>query len=478
MPEPDGSQYNICFVVLDAVQARYLSAYGHDRRTSPTVETLVEEDDAARFDRIVSPSGATVDSVGSIMSGLYPIEHRTGNRGGLKTPTPTLPEYLSDRGYRTGMVTCNPFLTPWFDFDRGVDEFNAVTHRFADGINVQQFFDDHRDLPQYRRYLAFLREALGRNLLANVGNGLQWKFGLFEGKDDGAEAATDWARTFVDGESPWFCYVHYTETHMTTRGQHPYTIPDAAQRQFLPEGVPSGIELKDAGPEADYTDEQLRVHRRLYEGAIWYLDQQFARLRDRLKSLGQWDETLVVLTADHGECIGENGRLGHGILYEPGVRIPLVVKPPASGPVPVPAEMPTASRTNLLGMYRTIAQSLGDEPEYLRGPDLFNEAPSSVMVQNFASTWEWSRYADDSDPWIAFYTGGLKLLQQGDHREVYEMDGAWTEGPQVTDEETVDRLADALATELDALDAADASDGEVQVDDETEQRLRELGYID
>jgi arylsulfatase A-like enzyme len=478
MRESDGPGYNICLVVLDAVQARYLSAYGHDRQTSPTVEALLDEDGAARFDRAVSPSGTTVDSVGSIMSGLYPIEHRTGNRGGLKTASRTLPEFLSEHGYRTGMVTCNPFLTPWFNFDRGVDSFNAVTHRFADGINVQQFFDDHRDLPQYRRYLAFLREAVGPNLLANVGNGLQWKFGLFEGTDDGAEVATDWANEFVGGSTPWFCYVHFTETHMTTRGEYPYTIPEQAQRRFLPDGIPPGMELKDTGPKADYTDEQLHVHRRLYEGAIWYLDRQFARLRDRLKSVGEWDDTLVVVTADHGECVGEDNRLGHGTLYEPGIRIPLVVKPPADGSTPDAGDMPTTARTNLLGIYRTIARSLGDEPAHVRGPDLFNEAPPSVMAQKFSSTWEWSRYADDTDPWIAYYRDGVKLLQQGDRREAYEMDGAWTEGEQLTDDAKINELADALAAELDALDAADASDGELDVDEETEQRLRELGYVE
>ena len=469
---------NICIVVLDAVQARYLSAYGHERETSPNIRELIEEDGASRFERAVSPSGATVDSVGSIISGLYPIEHRAGNRGGLDVDTPTLPDFLSARGYRTGMVTSNPFLTPWFGFDDGVDEFNAITHRFDRGMNVRQFFSDYRDLPKYRRYVRFLRESLDADFFHHVGNGLQFKFGLFEGEDDGATKGTSWTKDFLEGTDPWFCYAHFTETHMTKRGSLPYTIPEEARRRFLPDGVPSDVHLADTGPTVDYSDQELDVHRRLYEGAIRYLDEKIGELRATLKSKGVWEDTLFVVTADHGECVGEEGRLGHGILYEPGVHIPLVVKPPEDGPKPSEAHRTT--RTNILGLYNTIAELVDTAPSHARGPDLFGAPPESVMVQNFSSTWEWSRYADESDPWIAYYQDELKLLRQGDHLELYDVESGPGEQHDLTEEQpkTAARLSDSLEAELTALNEADIEKSGIEVDRNTEERLRELGYID
>lgn len=478
MSDQTGSQPNVLIVVLDAVQADFLSAYGHDRPTSPNVERLLEEDGAVRFENAVSPSGATVDSVGSFMSGLYPIEHRAGNRGELDVAAPTLPEFLSERGYRTGMGTCNPFLTPWFGFHHGVDDFETVTHRFERGMNVREFFTNNRNLSQPRRYLRFLRESLDRNFPSHIGNGLQFKFGLFDEGDDGATNATEWAKEFVAGEQSWFCYLHFTETHMTTRGSLPYEIPDEAVHRFLSDTDPSEFDLADTGPTVDYTDEQLDVHRRLYEGGIHYLDRKIGELRAHLESLGVWDETLLIVTSDHGECVGEGGRLGHGILYEPGVHVPLVVKPAQGGPS-VP-ETHRRARTNVLGLYRTIADRIDEAPDHVRGPNLFGEPPETVMAQNFSSTWEWSRYACEDEPWFAFYRDEMKLLQQGEHVELYDLASDPSEGDDRSerDPDLTEEMTSALASNLAELERADVDGGGLDVDSSTEARLRKLGYID
>lgn len=478
MSDYTGSRPNICIVVLDALQARYLSTYGNERPTSPNIDRLIEEDCAVRFEKAVSPSGTTVDSVGSLMSGLYPIEHRAGNRGVLKVDPPTLPEFLSELGYRTGMGTCNPFLTPWFEFDRGVDDFEAVSHWFDRGMNVRQFFTDNRNFSKPRRYLRFLRQSLNRDFFHHVGNGLQFRFGLFEGEDDGATAATDWATEFVNGTDPWFCYLHYTETHMTKRGSLPYAIPDSAARKFLPDTDPRKVELADTGPRVDYTDEQLDIHRRLYQGAIHYLDQKIGELRSHLESIGEWEDTLFVVTSDHGECVGEQGRLGHGILYEPGVHVPLVVKPPRGGPDV--AEEHRTARTNILGLYRTIGNLVAEGTDHVRGPDLFGKAPETVMSQNYSSTWEWSRYVGENAPWFAYYCDETKLLQQGDHVQMFDLNEDPKEEQDLAEKakERTATMRDALAKELTALDSKEVDEAGFDVDQDTEQRLRELGYID
>lgn len=472
---------NVCVLVLDAVQAAHLSCYGHERETTPFVDSLAAEAETTRFERAVSPSGVTVDSVGSFFTGLYPGEHRAGNAGSLDVGVPHLPSHLRERGYRTGAVTCNPFLTPAFGFADGVDEFDPITVRFDRGMNVREFFTETSDLSKPRRYLRFLRESLDRDFPWHVGNALQFRFGLFEGADDGAALATDSSLAFVEGSDesqPWFLYTHYTETHMTKRGDLPYTIPPAARREFLPDGVPEDVTLRDTGPRADYDERTLDVHQRLYDGAIRYLDDHVRRVVEGLRERGEWADTLLIVTADHGECVGEKGLLGHGLLYEPGVRVPLLIRTPEW------MEAPTADadeRVSTVGLYRTVAAAAtGEAPDHARGVDLRHEGEPTTLVQNYSSTWDWSRYGGFSSGEMAFYREETKLLELESGPELYDLGSDPGEESDLaeTRPDLREELQDALADRLEGLDLVAGGELDRDFDPETEQRLRDLGYIE
>jgi arylsulfatase A-like enzyme len=473
-----GRRPNVCVLVLDAVQAAHLPTYGYGRATTPFLDSLAE--DATVFERAVSPSGVTVDSVGSFFTGLYPGEHRAGNAGTLEVDVPHLPAHLRARGYRTGVVTCNPFLTPAFGFDDGVDSFDPITVRFDRGMNVREFFTEASDLPKPRRYLRFLREALGREFPWHVGNALQFRFGLFEGEDDGAALATDSSLSFVgesDGEVPWFLYAHYTETHMTKRGGLPYTIPPAARRVFLPEGVPEDVTLRDTGPRADYDERTLDVHQRLYDGAIRYLDDQIRAVVEGLRERGEWEDTLLIVTADHGECVGERGLLGHGVLYEPGVHVPLVVRTPEWME---PPSADTGKRVSTVGLYRTIAAATGESPDHARGVDVRHESETATLVQEYSNTWDWSRYGGLSSGEMAFYRGETKLLELESGTELYDLtdDPGETEDLAESRPDCREEMRDGLRACLEGLDLASGDGMDRDFDADTETRLRDLGYID
>lgn len=468
---------NVCVLVLDAVQAAHLSCYGHERETTPFLDSLAEE--AALFERAVSPSGVTVDSVGSFFTGLYPGEHRAGNTGSLDADVPHLPAHLRARGYRTGAVTCNPFLTPAFGFGDGVDEFDPITVRFDRGMNVREFFTETSDLSRPHRYLEFLRESLDRDFPWHVGNALQFRFGLFEGADDGAAMATDSSLSFVEGsDGPWFLYTHYTETHMTKRGRFPYTIPPAARREFLPEGVPEDVTLRDAGPRADYDERTLDVHQRLYDGAIRYLDGHVRRIVEGLRERGEWADTLLIVTADHGECVGEKGLLGHGLLYEPGVHVPLLIRTPEWMEAPT---ADTGERVSTVGLYRTVAAAAtGEAPDHARGVDLRRESESETLVQEYSNTWDWSRYGGLSSGEMAFYREERKLLELESGPELYDLgsDPEEAEDLAETRPDLREELRDALESRLGELDLVVGGEMDRDFDSETEKRLRDLGYID
>jgi arylsulfatase A-like enzyme len=465
---------NICVIVLDAVRPKNLSCYGHHRETSPRIDGIVDE--SLTYERAVAPTGVTLDSVTSLLSGLYPSEHQSGQSGSVTTSVQFLPELLTGHGYRTGAVTCNPFITPWFGFGRGFAEFEPVTHRFEKGMNLRQFFSETSHLPRHRRYLRFLREAADRNILSHLGNALQFKYGFFEGEDDGANLATDRSVEFVrESDSPWFLYVHYTETHMNSTDELPYSIPDDERFRFT-DGEPDSSKLATRTGGVDYDEETVEIHERLYDAAIRYLDGHVGRLLDAIDEHDSWDDTLVVITADHGECIGEHGLLGHGYLYEPGIRVPLVLKTPEG----VPSGERISERVNTIGLYRTLANVVGTVPDHVKGNDLFESPPSTVLTQDYSNTWTWSRYGGEDVGVNAIYDQEMKLIVRENEVELYDLEADPGEvHDMVADEpETVARLHELLDESLAGLDQFDGTRDEIEMNAGVQDRLRDLGYLE
>lgn len=454
---------------MDAARAANLSCYGHDYDTSPRIDTLAE--DGLRFERAIPPAPATFDSVTSILSGTYPAEHQSGRVMEVNTSEPLLPEVLSEMGYTTGFATSSPGTTPEFGYGSGVDRFYDVTNKY-DGMNAKKFFDETRDLPRWRRYLRFGREAADRNFVSNVRNAVRFRFGV--GDDDGATDVTAAAKEFVtEAEEPWFLYLHFTETHLNINGDSPYILPDEARTRFAGEDVDTD-DLASTGGDVDYSPEQMERHERIYDGAIRYLDGKVGEIVDALEASGQFDRTTFVATSDHGEALGENGHMGHGVLDEPVMDVPLVIHGPD-----VPNGV-VADRVNLLWLYRTLAEIGGEAPEHAPGGNLLHdEFPEYVLCQNFTGSWDWSSYASDEVTGeYALYEGDFKLLSDGEETELYDV----SEDPGETTDlssrrsERADKLERELQRFLDDLDRV-AAPQEAEIDEQTERRLHDLGYL-
>lgn len=463
---------NVCIVVLDAVRAANLSCYGHSRPTTPNIDSVADE--SVVFERAISPAPVTLDSTASLFTGLYPGDHRAGQRGTLDVDVPHLPELLADAGHETGAVTTNPFVTPGFGFDQGVDRFDAVEHRFERGMNVRKFFNEHKHLPSHRRYLSFLRASLDRNFLSHVGNGLQFRFELFGADDDnGATETTRAAASFFDDASePWFLYAHYSEAHMKDV-RHLYKLPRADRYRFVDEDRVDDVGVQQH-PDGEYPADSMDVHERLYDGSIRYLDRHVGRLVDDLKERGEWDDTLFAITADHGECLGEYGAMGHGHLYEPGVRVPLVVKPPAEMD-----EDPGRrdGRVNTLGLYATVAELVGADADHAQVPSVFADH-EHVLTQDYSGSWSWSRYGDDTAGQHALYVDDLKLIRQGESVELYDTtEEEFEAGPPLSDHPRREELVETLDAYLDSFDESTESIDRIDVDESASQRLEDLGYL-
>ena len=424
--------------------------------------------------RAVSPAGVTLDSTASLFTGLYPGNHRTGQHTQIVADGPRLAEIFREHSYRTGAFPTNPFISPGFGFEDGFDVFRSSEHRFKKGMDIKKFFDNHKHLPAYRIYLEFLLNSLDSNFPYHVGNALQFRFDMFTRNDNGGADATRKAVEFVESSNkPWFQYVHLNEAHMKNV-DHLYSVPPNYLYKFTTRSEVNDTRVR-RNLTGNYPEDAQSVHERLYDGAISYLDDLVGRLIDNIKAAGEWDETLFILTADHGELLGDRDRMGHGELAEPGIRVPLLIKPHAEMAIP---DEDVEQRVSTLGVYTMLAELLGEDRAIAHADvkSVF-EDQEPVLVQDYSSSWDWSSYQSDVEGKHALYLDGLKLIRRGGEVELYRTASDWQEFEPVSPDSTAFESMDkTLHDQLVGL-GNDNDTTEVEIDGETATQLEELGYL-
>jgi arylsulfatase A-like enzyme len=306
---------NILLITIDTLRADRLSASGYARPTTPHLDRLASE--GLRFTHVESPRAKTTPAIASVMTGLY--QHGHGARDllmPLEGRLPLLAERLRAAGWSTGAIVGNYVLQDRYSgLARGFDQW---TESLPDLQGVPP-----DDVPQ--------RSA------RSMTEGALSALGLASGREDGAGPE----RGFVRGGKPWFLWLHYMDPHglYDPPAEHrvfhsdapdpvpddPGGVPGELQRFTLAEyNVPPGCRMPDGRVDA------ARV-RDLYDGEVRYVDAEIGRLLDALRAAGKLENTLVVVTADHGESLGEHLYwFEHGRdAYETTCRVPLIVRFPA-----------------------------------------------------------------------------------------------------------------------------------------------------
>lgn len=291
---PDGPRRNVLLVTLDTTRADRLGCYGGSAAT-PNLDRLADE--GALFARAVSTAGLTPMSHASILTGLNNYRHglrvffseTVSSR--LEDDNVTLAEVLRDRGWRTGAFVSAYPASDHYGLDQGFETFSsgAVEPEVLDLQHQQrheELWNEEGRSKTQRRSDHTVNEALG------------WLDG------DG------------DEERPWCLWVHLFDVHDFS------LVPpsDWMQERF-------GIEY-DA--EVQVNDAQWRE--RMYDPELTYADEQLGRLFERIRERGEWDRTVVVVTADHGQGLLDglknHGWLKHRLLYYWSLNVPLIVRVP------------------------------------------------------------------------------------------------------------------------------------------------------
>lgn len=415
---PPAPGINVLIISFDALRQDYVGAYGRETGMTPHMDAFAAE--GLVFENAYTAGQATPSSFAAAFTGRYPL--KTLRKWAL-IDTDTIADVFRSAGYRTGGVFNNVHLIPERNYHQGYDNY-SVSGNQHDNEPLQAIKD-------------FLSEP---------------------------------------SDQPFFGWVHFINPHS------PYLRRDMASQFYSDDyegdfAESSGGRIQGYKPD-EMSEADIKRLNELYRGEVYFADHRFGQVIRHLESLDLLDNTLVVVTADHGEAELEHGLFGHTLLYEEVVRIPLLMRHPNGKR---PAHI--AARAMNMDLLPTLA-GIADVPyaDDLDGVDLsqtFNAARPIILTAMTNQRY----YA------MAIQRQGHKFLSRCGRRryweELYDLDNDPGEQTDIIDLDPA--LAEELFVTLEAIagdhpcDAINDAIGGVgkfdNVDEETLRKLRSLGYI-
>lgn len=310
---------NILLVTIDTLPASELTLYGYSRETTPYLGRLARE--GVLFADAIATANWTLPTHATIMTGRFLYEHQANN-GPLSNKYPTLAEYLTSRGYVTGGFVGNTL-------------FGGRGTGLARGFDVyQDYFSNVVDMG-YRTFYGGI-----------LAKGLPF-FGYYNipGRKSAAEVNHEFMQWLdANANVPFFAFLNYFDVH------DPYIPPAAFRTRFtdnpgLGNRVNSYVFGREFTNGIPLSPAEIRTEIDDFDSALAYTDSQLGILLDRLKADGVLDNTVVILTSDHGESFGNHGLYGHGnSLYRDLIHVPLIIRYPGKVPSGSTVECPVSLR--------------------------------------------------------------------------------------------------------------------------------------
>ncbi|MCJ7679130.1 MAG: sulfatase [Candidatus Aminicenantes bacterium] len=284
---------NVLFILLDAVRADHLSCYGYEKETTPHIDRLAAG--GILFEQAFSQSSHTLESVASYMTSTYPSTHTVRTQTSALPPRiRTLPDLYHADGYATAVFSANPYVSAVYGYGRGVDDFYWPE---GNKVKINKTVLGH--MLQSAKAVRVLKKPAAS--LLELGQLFYSKKNTIEGTDP--THLTDKALTWLKDQAdhPFFLYLHYDGGH------NPYLAPDPSL--FDPDYIgppvtnfPEGLGLfYPAVKGRPLAPEKKRNMIAQYDGQIHYHDANLGRLFEYLNTTGLGENTVVVVTSDHGE---------------------------------------------------------------------------------------------------------------------------------------------------------------------------------
>ncbi len=304
---------NLLVITIDTLRADHLGCYGYFRDTSPNIDKFAAE--SLVFEHCITPTGQTLPTHASLFTGVYPREHGlianlTKVDGMQYKPSPilkTLATVMSEAGYQTaGFVSAEP-----------------VKAASGLGAGFQTWHE-----PDDKKVIA---EETNKHVFAWLEGGMK---------------------------QPFMTWVHYFDCHAKYEPPPPFDTmfqTDERLESFLREIGADASASKTRRPGVDVKVKETAEDVNAYDGEIRYVDQEVGRLFAKLAEVGVWDNTIVVLTGDHGEGLGQHGLPGHGDIWAEQLHVPLIIRVPGRKAARVEAQL---SSVDILPTVLAVAPEL------------------------------------------------------------------------------------------------------------------------
>jgi arylsulfatase A-like enzyme len=418
---------NVLLIVIDTLRADHLGCYGYDRDTSPNIDRLSET--GVLFENAYCQSPVTSPSVASIFTSKHPRSHGVSRCGHVLAPTfPTLPEMLKGNGFKTAGFISSFVLGSQFGLARGFDHFDEEFS--AEGSSL--FFNDSESP---RQDVAFDQTG-----------------------DITTRKALKWMRK--NRGDAFFLFIHYFDPH------GPYGSPKQFVKRF---------------PEEAYQPIGEVVAR--YDDDIRFVDAEVGNVIRGLNDEGLIDSTLIIVTADHGEGLGEHGQKEHGgLLYDEQTRIPLIVSLPGV----VPENLKIEHNVQTVDILPTVLDFVGVEND----AD-FSGASLMKLIQGTEKSFDRPVFLERR---YSVPPGDPRRANIPEYIGVRHKNKKYFWSPQRGREELYDVVADArelhniaeddpetaenLRAMLDRWRKAEGPGSDQKINQETREKLKALGYVD
>ncbi|MFQ6041487.1 MAG: sulfatase, partial [Candidatus Poribacteria bacterium] len=335
---------NVILISIDSLRADHLSCYGYPKTTSLNIDFLANE--GVVFTNAISTTTWTLPSHISMLTSLYPEVHQVIHDGAkLSDKAVVCAEIMKEAGYLTAGFVSGPYLSSKFGYNQGFDLYDDYT------INYSSNETSHHGItsPKIHRQV------------------IKWL-----------------AKNF---SSPFFLFIHYWDVH------YDYAPPPPFDAMFDPDynGTITGKDYERnerINPQMPKRD--LAHIIALYDGEIAFTDSYIGNLMKHLKHLGVYDNTMIILTSDHGDEFFEHGHKGHrNNLFDETLRVPLIIKFPSGGGESLLASLnPLRTRINqqvsIVDIVPTFLDYLGITPySALNGESLLPLIANTEALAHF-----------------------------------------------------------------------------------------------
>ncbi|WP_227380828.1 sulfatase [Haladaptatus halobius] len=453
---------NVIVLVLDTVRGK--ETVPARKTLTPTIARLA--DTGTEYQNAFADAPWSLPSHASLFTGTKPSTHQTtGRKPRLNPELTTVADVFAAAGYETVGISNNTWVSEEFRFDSG---FESFLHAW----NIAK------------------APETDQGTLSKESQGDQ--------KDTRAEKTTTWITDWMatrDDSRPYFLFANYIDAHLEYAPPEKYVTDELPAEYSYEEAlqIPQDPRRHDIG-ETSISKDEFDVLRALYRGEITYLDANIEKIVNELQTSGDWDDTIFVITADHGENIGEHGFLGHQYnIYDTLLHIPLVITGGAFS---------ARTATNRLIQLSDLAPTLLDEVG-IKAPSTrsqfqgysFHPGSNAPIREQIISEYSAPQPSlDDLEQrfgslaaQISHYGRSLCAIRTHEYKFIHASDGS-QELYEISDDQTESRdligqglvIEDELATELRSQTAQKPPERDPfssSISTESKERLRDLGYL-